>query len=836
MGYAPLVSVRCLVSVAILLSALPAWAQLWPSDPKSIEARLLHPTSGHELHRAAALVEHLPVGDAAEIVLKGLASKNEEVRVVAAGVAGRLRIAPAAAAVQRWLKDPSDRMRLAALEVLDEVPRAGTGPAIARLLADTSPAVRASAASALASLGNDEAPPVLVAHLDDPEPNVQLVVIRALARIGSSSAVVPLMGAAQSEDDRVREAALRALGSIGAAEALPALTGALTDARPAVRAAAVRAIERVGPAAALTALVALLEREQDEGVRVTAFDALATVGGPTALETLIEALRTVDGSHWEQRRLVQALSGAGEEVVPAVRRCVEHAVDSPTALRCAQALVALGDSSAGDILIAAADAGVISSAAVLTALPQPGTPRSLSYALRRVEDPDRGVRLEALRAVTRMLDSASREGRAVEPLRQALHAAHSTEERIAAIGALGRTRDPRATVELVPLLGVDVPSSIRLASVQALARVPGERRDRALVALLTERGPAVRGAAAWALREGFGQAGFSELIHLYEGPGTVDRELVGLALGGVRVSKVRNPHTSRIQHLLRGETRARRDSLLEALFWEGSAVSSKLALSRAVSRSPADRMKVAELAERLPGSRELLRRLMLSDPSVAVRANAAWSLGAVGAARDIPDLLRLVRGRAGIVSGNAVAAIGRIAARHGVESGPLLCPLLSHAVPQVRVNALAGLRDVGAGCGVSEELTALHQDPSRFVRSAAATLIADRGGSIEPNRLRALVGCAEQDTHGDVASACLAEPRPGVAAGEPDELLVFVVPPGREQPVPGAAYAIMLPSGYIRAGVADRRGAVLVTLRGTGMVRLLSHVAVSWSSDQPGDG
>ncbi|MBM4360755.1 MAG: hypothetical protein FJ096_21825 [Deltaproteobacteria bacterium] len=52
------------------------------------------------------------------------------------------------------------------------------------------------------------------------------------------------------------------------------------------------------------------------------------------------------------------------------------------------------------------------------------------------------------------------------------------------------------------------------------------------------------------------------------------------------------------------------------------------------------------------------------------------------------------------------------------------------------------------------------------------------------------------------------------------DLLVYVVPGSGDQPVPRAPFALVLPGGELRLGVADRRGAVFARGLADGEVEL----------------
>src|SRR5690606_25133414 len=151
---------------------------------------------------------------------------------------------------------------------------------------------------------------------------------------------------------------------------------------------------------------------------------------------------------------------------------------------------------------------------------------------------------------------------------------------------------------------------------------------------------------------------------------------------------------------------------------------------------------------------------LLADKDPDVRANAAWSLGAVGSKAALAQLSALRTDADLPVAANSVAALARIAARDGADVGPALCAALDDGRSMVLVNALSGLRRLGVVCPEPQAATWwLEHHPSDEVRLAAARLIRDRWTELAPAALRQ---CASKDVAGRVAAECLS---PAAAAG-----------------------------------------------------------------------
>ena len=217
-------------------------------------------------------------------------------------------------------------------------------------------------------------------------------------------------------------------------------------------------------------------------------------------------------------------------------------------------------------------------------------------------------------------------------------------------------------------------------------------------------------------------------------------------------------------------------------------------------------------------------RALLADSDERVRAQAAWTLGTIGTADDVARLFAMARGDDDDTAIDATAATARVLARarDPRTASADLCTLAANPRVLVRTNALAGLALSGARCGDgAAERRALSEDPSELVRASAALAVASAPG---PDDARALGRCARVDSSTEVARRCSEAPtRPT----RTHATLAYVVPAGAELPRPGAAYAMRLADGLVRAGAADRRGAVFDPVAPEGQLRLVPIARVS---------
>ncbi|HEY2369811.1 MAG TPA: HEAT repeat domain-containing protein, partial [Polyangiaceae bacterium] len=295
-----------------------------------------------------------------------------------------------------------------------------------------------------------------------------------------------------------------------------------------------------------------------------------------------------------------------------------------------------------------------------------------------------------------------------------------------------------------------------------------------------------------------------------------DRAAVLTALGGV-LSRVPTPQAiKRLDHELELSAGADRDALLVAMARAKSPDAMPPLARLSKSEFAEDRRAVAALLPaRTHAEASTLATTLLADTDATVRAQAAWSMGTIGDASAAPALSKLAQAGDMDTSIDATAALARIAARSAKQQAATwLCPLLDHAHPYVRANALVGLALSQARCGDgTKERRLLLFDDADVVRGAAARAV----GRTDPEDVRALESCAGSDRSGTVARKCRTAFHPPASTAP---LLVYVVAEDGVIPIPKSAYAIVLADGLIHVGTADRRGAVFDPVTPAGEVSL----------------
>lgn len=861
---------RPFAAAAALAVATTAHAFVWPNVPDRI-AQALESDDVTERRTAAKQIRDLPPELAEPLVKKALGDEDEQVRIEAASAAVQFRIRSVGDVVIPWLSETGSKLRLAACEVILVAPSPRAVQALGRVLGDQSPQVRIAAAHAMGASGSADAVSPLLGHLDDSAPDVRAEVASALGRLGDGRAVLPLVSKIRDASAEVRRRVARSLGALGDARAVSALILALSDSSAEVRLESIRALGLLGAAArgaegaeeATLALSPLASGATDSldgsaaptteanlAERQAALEALGRIGSPRAITVLVQAL---DGDRPDAMRTParDALVSVG---APAVQPLIQHVDGNPTAASASGAVMALGDLGAVeavDPILQGMQRNVVPSVPGLRALAKLKDPRSLPTVLELLDSPDPKVREASVLAARGVLDPANPDGRAVEPIQSALQDATDVDERVALVELLGRTGAARVQPTLIEIASSGS-VAVRKAALGALGTlgVPAKEVDAALVKALDDEDARIRADAAVALsRVGSADIAADLLRRLVEAA-EQDRQALGLALSGVLARTSSDAIAKEAGDAVASAPDTYRDALIEGI-GRMPAPNVVEVLGVIAKGPPDDRRKVAEVlggqanspsapkahdpAAPPARSSEALLLELVKDADPSVRAAAVWSLGKVGGASAVGVVSPLVSDPDVDVAVDAVGALGRLAPRIGdaaAISAALkepLCAALADRRSYVRANALASIRAAAVAgaavvCDGTVLLDLLAQDASEVVREGAGrtlrALRALQGDAADPAFKAALARCASDDLDATVAEACDRAPLFVPKSARTFDLAIFVVPDGKELPVPRAPFTIVLPDGALRAGVSDRRGVAFETGIPDGIVHL----------------
>lgn len=246
-----------------------------------------------------------------------LKDSNEEVRCFSAVMLGNLKERDVIPDLIDALGDPDLNVKHAAAEALGRIKDArAVLPLIDALKSDMW--LQFPAAVALGELGDRRAVQPLVGLLDMPGANVPA--IQALGKIGDPSAIDPLCPFLEDEEESLREWALEAVAAIlsrgtyvyRSIKLTKKAIGLLLDTLKSESLKAKRnAVIVLGKARVDEALPVITGLIADRDLREEALEAVVSIGGEKALDTLISYGR--DSDPLVRRAVVAALSGIGTD-------------------------------------------------------------------------------------------------------------------------------------------------------------------------------------------------------------------------------------------------------------------------------------------------------------------------------------------------------------------------------------------------------------------------------------------------------------------------------------------------------------------------------------------
>lgn len=824
-------------------TAASVGAATWPTAIERVE-RAASSSDVSLRRQAAQALRDLPPSSVRRVLPALLKDPDAEVRVAA----GRAALAigfDAAGEAEVWLSDTDPAVRQVAAQMLGVGSvQASAVTALARTLSDPVPAVRLEAARALAGAPAEDGARVLQNHLDDAQEVFVLAVIDALAILRSESAIVPLVGKVQDPRVNVRRAVVRALGEFrGSSRVVMPLGLALADSDSEVRQLAIESLVSAQAVGALAGLEERVRRDRDVDVQAIAVGGLldlAEASPDTASATRAVALVVECLGHERQELRSEALDALSEHARLArteLRSCLTTASGEVVA-RCALALAHDQTPENTALLVSAWRQGRLLVPELLTALGRLGGDQALLMVLELMEADAAAVRDQAIEVVGELLDARGGDGRAVEPVVEALGRAKTSEQIGALIELLGRTRSERAVQPILQYLSSETPKALRLNAVRALgyirrAEVPIGQVEQ----LLTDDDVATRTATVMALREGEWVGTAQLLLRLLTEAKLDEVESLALALWGPAKQLASKADMARFQAVLGGAQPRLRDVLIEALGRADWVTAHGVWQQLALSRDCGAASKVAEVLGGYADAAGLLVELGRS-PCASVRANVAWALGYHGGARALPTLRALLSDPERAVSGNAAASLGRVAVRHdlGAEIAPELCEQVRTGTlggsPAGTANALFALRRIGRRCGDgADERKLLASAKATAVRSQAALLLAAvpvTAGDVDE---KALERCVRYDFDGEVAAACLKRGTDAAAtvmaksdAPAARAVTILVTPATQTKPMPGGPFALVTEENAYRFGWTDARGGVWMFTTDSDEVRLVQPV------------
>ena len=428
------------------------------THPASMLRKLLAPAYPAPV-RAAALTAFAKDQKerAAPIILQSF-SANEPVikRAAATAVIGAPGHA-ATVAFTRALSTASKEVKPALLTALasrgDSV---GLAESVNKLTADPDPDVRRAAVLALGRLGNGASVGILIPLLKDPD--VRRDASKALGDIHGPGVVEALLKAAGEGAPETRSAVLNLLAQRGQAEALPAFRTALTDPDRQIRGAGVAGLSALGTLDDIKPLSTSLVSVSDDGERDEIAAAMSAIGLRTGDETVRSA------------PVLQAYAGA----TPAAK------------VRLLGVLATLGgDRALQGVQAALSETGEVHAAAVRGLAEWPSNAPMALLRTASKEDPDKSIRILALRGYIRMVASGGQQpGEKIQALKDAIAMAERPDEKRQALGGLAGIGSVDSLKVVEPFLDdADVKNEAYLAYERIAEALAGSQPEAAKEAL-----------------------------------------------------------------------------------------------------------------------------------------------------------------------------------------------------------------------------------------------------------------------------------------------------------------------------------------------------------------
>ena len=600
----------------------------------------------------------------------------------------------------------------------------------------------------------------LVALMRDPDPALRMQVALALGERQTAGAADALIAALKDEDVNVRFHAIEALGRLRAADAVDALADIAESDDFFLVFPAVDALARLHDARVVPRLMPLLRRPD---ITQPVADALGELGGAEAVAPLVAVLNGA-GQAAPIARALARIHERYEERYAGGALIVSEFQAALTPAGAQRVLDAVGATSTDDL------PGLVT---VLGWLRGPAVERALARLLGQA-----AVRPTVIEAIARRDASAGIIDILVEQLR-----ADDGEVRLAAIVALGRLGDRRATPALTAML--DRQRGEIVAAAAALARVGDSSSFAALLPLLSHEDAAVRQAAIGALNSLGHPDMAARVADLLSSPDARVRESAVRIAGyfgyagcvATLIERCADPdenvRRAAVEHLPYLDDPGIARHLAQALDDPAARVRSAAAqalshLAAAEAREPL--LRAAQDSDawvRYYAARSLgdlrdaaalprLSALAASDPAMHVRIAALEACGASGDAGALDMLLRYAADAEADLASAALRALGRIPDERAVSA--LKTGLRSPDAPR-RLAAVTGLRGSASPDAVEAlAWTAGADGDDAVVAGAVEALgaIAARNGEASRRAIAALVALTADTSRRDASVAALA--------------------------------------------------------------------------------
>ena len=213
-------------------------------------------------------------------------------RVEAAQALARIGDESALDSLLNLIGDADGAVRQAVVGALNSIGSARMQQLIKPLLRDERPLVRESAARIAGYFGYENCADLLLECCDDEDERVRQAAVEHLPYLEDDRVISVLSKKLSSDIPRVRAAVAAALGKVPHSEAI--LLTAFADDDPWVRYFAAQSLGRLGSRSSVPVLIKVAENDPFNHVKLSAVQALGSIGGKEAIAAISSYLRSED--------------------------------------------------------------------------------------------------------------------------------------------------------------------------------------------------------------------------------------------------------------------------------------------------------------------------------------------------------------------------------------------------------------------------------------------------------------------------------------------------------------------------------------------------------------
>jgi HEAT repeat protein len=660
---------------------------------RDLAERLTDPDEGARLHAAQTLAADESL-DAAPPLLDALQDESWRVRRAAVEGVSRRAAPDAIAALLNSVRENHHNLSLlnSALQVL-ALSDVDTLSPLIEFLNDADADLRMQAALALGEQRDARATPALLQALDDADINVRYHAVEALGKLRAGEAADALVAIAETRDFFLSFPALDALTQIGDARVAPRLVPLLAD--ELLREPAADALGKLGDDGAVAPLATLLN----------------TLHAPT--HVIAESLAVLHDRY-------EKLYGEGAHIADLSCRAID-------ATGAQNLLDALDDEQATESLRPLA--------LVLGWLEGAAVERALTRLLGRAD------------ARNEIVEALVRHGAGVTDLLIEQLNAEDLDIRRAAVVALGRIGDARATPALLRVLDED--SELIIPTANALAKIGDRRAFDALLGLIGDADAAVRQAVVGALNSLGAPEMPARITPLLADADPNVRESAVKIAGYFGYPQCADLLLARCRD---EDERVRRAAIEHLPYLEDERV--MVTLVDALQReTPKVRAAAAGALAHVEGAESILCLVgALTDDDAWVRYFAARSLGQRGAQESIDALAHVAQAdKFNHVRIAALDALGHIG---GARAAALAASFVAADDPDLGHAAVIALGNISHPDALSPLIKALRSADANL-RASAATALGARGGAEALEQLQRIAATDAEPAVFEAAIAAL---------------------------------------------------------------------------------